>query len=149
MTPRGDPLIVETSRYCRICEIYKDPETHHCSVCQNCVWGYDHHCPWIRNCVSKTNRIHFLKYLLYLVLAVLIVVIVTGNRIPITFIALFAYMCDAMLGVAIFGILIFQVYLVGKGLTTLEFQAGKRTLRDLGFKRNWLLFLDDDYRNLL
>ncbi|ORX61435.1 zf-DHHC-domain-containing protein [Hesseltinella vesiculosa] len=49
-------------RYCRTCDAYKPPRSHHCRVCQRCVLKMDHHCPWINNCVGHGNYAYFLRF---------------------------------------------------------------------------------------
>ncbi|KAF9270650.1 zf-DHHC-domain-containing protein [Marasmius fiardii PR-910] len=52
-------------RYCRTCERYKPPRTHHCRQCNRCILRMDHHCPWINNCVGHFNYGHFIRFLFY------------------------------------------------------------------------------------
>ncbi|GLB35853.1 putative mediates the reversible addition of palmitate to target proteins, thereby regulating their membrane association and biological function [Lyophyllum shimeji] len=52
-------------RYCRMCDKYKPPRTHHCRTCNRCVLRMDHHCPWINNCVGHYNYGYFLRFLFY------------------------------------------------------------------------------------
>ncbi|KAF9185915.1 Palmitoyltransferase [Haplosporangium sp. Z 767] len=49
-------------RFCRTCEAFKPPRTHHCRICKKCVLKMDHHCPWINNCVGHFNYGHFLRF---------------------------------------------------------------------------------------
>ena len=42
----------EWIRYCKKCNNYKPPRSHHCKICQQCVLQMDHHCPWTLNCVE-------------------------------------------------------------------------------------------------
>ncbi|KAF9531906.1 DHHC palmitoyltransferase-domain-containing protein [Crepidotus variabilis] len=56
-------------RYCRMCEQYKPPRSHHCKQCNRCVLRMDHHCPWINNCVGHGNYGYFLRFLFYVDLA--------------------------------------------------------------------------------
>ncbi|KAI8069973.1 DHHC palmitoyltransferase-domain-containing protein [Gongronella butleri] len=50
-------------RFCRTCDAYKPPRSHHCRVCQQCVLRMDHHCPWINNCVGHGNYAYFLRFI--------------------------------------------------------------------------------------
>ncbi|EDR15221.1 uncharacterized protein LACBIDRAFT_145895, partial [Laccaria bicolor S238N-H82] len=52
-------------RYCRMCQNYKPPRTHHCRDCNRCVLRMDHHCPWINNCIGHFNHGHFIRFLFY------------------------------------------------------------------------------------
>ncbi|ORY46571.1 zf-DHHC-domain-containing protein, partial [Rhizoclosmatium globosum] len=50
-------------RYCRKCNAFKPPRTHHCSVCKTCVLRMDHHCPWLNNCVGFYNQGYFIRFI--------------------------------------------------------------------------------------
>ncbi|KAJ1302776.1 hypothetical protein OPQ81_003084 [Rhizoctonia solani] len=52
-------------RYCRTCERYKPPRSHHCRQCKKCVLRMDHHCPWVNNCVGHFNYGHFIRFLFF------------------------------------------------------------------------------------
>ncbi|KII93606.1 hypothetical protein PLICRDRAFT_100276 [Plicaturopsis crispa FD-325 SS-3] len=52
-------------RYCRNCEQYKPPRSHHCRQCNRCVLRMDHHCPWVNNCVGHFNYGHFIRFLFF------------------------------------------------------------------------------------
>ncbi|KAG7452276.1 zf-DHHC-domain-containing protein [Guyanagaster necrorhizus] len=52
-------------RYCRMCEKYKPPRTHHCRQCNRCILRMDHHCPWVNNCVGHFNYGYFIRFLFY------------------------------------------------------------------------------------
>ncbi|CEG67371.1 hypothetical protein RMATCC62417_03811 [Rhizopus microsporus] len=52
-----------TPRFCKTCNNYKPPRTHHCSVCDQCVLKMDHHCPWVNNCVGYFNYCHFIRFI--------------------------------------------------------------------------------------
>ncbi|KAI9261090.1 DHHC palmitoyltransferase-domain-containing protein [Sporodiniella umbellata] len=52
-------------RFCKTCDNYKPPRTHHCSICNRCVLKMDHHCPWINNCVGFFNYCHFIRLIVY------------------------------------------------------------------------------------
>jgi len=58
----------ELIRFCKKCNAYKAPRTHHCSECQRCVLKMDHHCPWVNNCVGHRNHKPFVLFLVYLIL---------------------------------------------------------------------------------
>ncbi|KAF6070663.1 DHHC palmitoyltransferase family protein [Candida albicans] len=56
-------LACEWIRYCKKCNNYKPPRSHHCKICQQCVLQMDHHCPWTLNCVGNNNLPHFMRFL--------------------------------------------------------------------------------------
>ncbi|XP_042315971.1 palmitoyltransferase ZDHHC6 isoform X3 [Sceloporus undulatus] len=51
-------------QYCKICQSYKAPRSHHCRKCNRCVMKMDHHCPWINNCCGFQNHASFTLFLL-------------------------------------------------------------------------------------
>ncbi|KAG9473332.1 hypothetical protein GDO78_018279 [Eleutherodactylus coqui] len=51
-------------QYCKVCEGYKAPRSHHCRKCNRCVMKMDHHCPWINNCCGHRNHASFTLFLL-------------------------------------------------------------------------------------
>ncbi|KAG2350756.1 zf-DHHC-domain-containing protein [Suillus weaverae] len=52
-------------RFCRTCEKFKPPRSHHCKQCDRCVLRMDHHCPWTNNCIGHFNYGHFIRFLFY------------------------------------------------------------------------------------
>ncbi|XP_073989975.1 palmitoyltransferase ZDHHC6 [Rhodnius prolixus] len=52
-------------QFCKICEGFKAPRSHHCRKCGRCVLKMDHHCPWINNCVGHANHAHFTLFLFF------------------------------------------------------------------------------------
>ncbi|BFZ55912.1 Palmitoyltransferase [Savitreella phatthalungensis] len=53
----------EGIRYCRQCNLFKRPRTHHCRACATCVSNMDHHCPWLSGCVGRRNHLQFVQFL--------------------------------------------------------------------------------------
>jgi hypothetical protein len=51
------------ARFCLLCQVLKDRDTHHCTVCIRCVQSMDHHCLWVGNCVGRRNRGYFIAFL--------------------------------------------------------------------------------------
>ncbi|ORZ23641.1 DHHC palmitoyltransferase-domain-containing protein [Absidia repens] len=60
-----DQPITTPPRFCKTCQLYKPPRTHHCRYCHCCVLKMDHHCPWINNCVGIYNYPHFLRFIFF------------------------------------------------------------------------------------
>ncbi|KAI9317953.1 DHHC palmitoyltransferase-domain-containing protein [Dichotomocladium elegans] len=56
-------------RFCKTCNTYKPPRSHHCRTCRRCVLKMDHHCPWINNCVGHYNQGHFIRFITYVTFA--------------------------------------------------------------------------------
>lgn len=54
-------------RYCKTCEAFKPPRSHHCKTCRRCILRMDHHCPWLSSCVGYQNHAAFIKFMLCVV----------------------------------------------------------------------------------
>lgn len=80
-TEEGKRMGITGPRFCKTCNVFKPPRSHHCSACRRCVLKMDHHCPWIANCVGYDNYGHFLRFLIYVDLATLYVLILLIWRI--------------------------------------------------------------------
>jgi len=161
--PGSPPSDVNQFKVCKKCDGPKPPRTHHCSVCNKCVLAMDHHCPWVNNCVGFHNYRYFFLFLLYLWIGCLFVVVVFLVYYPIAsqlrFIGgyqdedsvgsrkLLVFLLAAAMTFAVSLLLFFHIYLVVKGLTTIEFYDSNRassyngnTYRneyDIGITRNW------------
>ncbi|KAI9322131.1 DHHC palmitoyltransferase-domain-containing protein [Dichotomocladium elegans] len=67
-------------RYCKTCNNYKPPRTHHCSTCGRCVLKMDHHCPWINNCVGYHNYGHFIRFITFTEISAIYLFVLLGCR---------------------------------------------------------------------
>ncbi|ORZ10242.1 DHHC palmitoyltransferase-domain-containing protein [Absidia repens] len=67
-------------RFCKTCNNYKPPRSHHCSTCGKCVLKMDHHCPWVNNCVGFANYCHFIRFLVYVQVSTIYLLILLGCR---------------------------------------------------------------------
>eukprot|EP00892_Ulva_mutabilis_P003760 jgi/Ulvmu1/1756/UM117_0033.1 len=55
--------------FCRKCQAWKPPRSHHCSVLGTCVLKLDHFCLWVVNSVGLLNYKAFLLFIGYSALA--------------------------------------------------------------------------------
>lgn len=49
-------------KYCKTCNLWRPPRTHHCRLCDNCIETQDHHCVWLNNCVGRRNYRYFFAF---------------------------------------------------------------------------------------
>jgi len=52
-------------RWCKFCQHWKPPRSHHCREFNRCVLKLDHYCPWVYNAVGYRNHKFFILFLLY------------------------------------------------------------------------------------
>ncbi|KAL8275675.1 hypothetical protein Esti_000238 [Eimeria stiedai] len=119
-------------RVCKWCALPKPDRTHHCRVCRTCVLRMDHHCPWLANCVGWGNHKYFMLLLFYGTLTCLFVgatmmesVIRIVGQPKAAFWELFAILLGSTLDFFLAAVLLlfgsFHLYLLTKGMTTIEF----------------------------
>lgn len=147
----------------------KPERAHHCKVCKTCVLKYDHHCPWINQCVGLGNERYFILFMLWFAFGTalytaggwsLAVDVVWGSESwpytlapPVVF--LIVFIMAAVMGLVVFILALWHIYLVAHGETSVESQdmAHYRTMakeRDqafvnvynLGWLRNLQLFFN-------
>ena len=124
-------------RWCKKCDLPKPPLSHHCSICNRCVLHMDHHCPWMATCIGFKNLQHFLRYLAWMVIGCCYSAFIYINHLvyllkgsygsqdlarmiqnqPV--ICTLAFVC-IVIGLAVLGLLAFNVYLVAQGSGTVE-----------------------------
>nr|VDD49264.1 unnamed protein product [Brassica oleracea] len=122
-------------RYCRKCNQYKPPRSHHCSVCGRCILKMDHHCVWVVNCVGAKNYKSFLLFLFYTFLETTVVAIslfpvflvfftdgdsdvtVSPGSLAATFVA---FVLNITFALSVLGFLIIHIMLVIRSTTTIE-----------------------------
>jgi len=52
-------------KWCKVCENWKPPRSHHCKDINVCVLKLDHYCPWVYNAVGYRNHKFFILFLFY------------------------------------------------------------------------------------
>ncbi|KAL9234387.1 hypothetical protein vseg_009266 [Gypsophila vaccaria] len=149
-------------RFCRKCDQFKPPRSHHCSVCGRCVLKMDHHCVWVVNCVGALNYKYFLLFLFYTFLET---TLVTVSLLP-KFIAFFddgeipgspsslattflSFVLNLAFALSVMGFLIMHISLVLGNTTTIEAYEKGTTPKwhyDLGKKKNFEQVFGTDKR---
>ncbi|KAF8609514.1 zf-DHHC-domain-containing protein [Ceratobasidium sp. AG-I] len=119
---------------CTKCQGLKPERTHHCRICKSCILKYDHHCPGINSCVGLRNERHFILFMVYFIVATFCFV-VAGY--PLVWLALdlgytkwpywtpeiayvIIYILCLALGLAVSVMLLWNIYQIGQGVTTVE-----------------------------
>ena len=153
---------------CIKCNSFKPPLAHHCKICKKCIHRMDHHCPWINNCVGQENYRYFFLLLLYIWIGTGFIILCsvyfrsflrvsndesfTHNILNISFSSsilsqkqvdnhdrrnyMLTFCVSMNITIGIF--LVFHLYLILTGLTTLEFKK-KYSI----FKKNKKLQFND------
>ncbi|XP_023635126.1 probable protein S-acyltransferase 13 [Capsella rubella] len=165
-------------RYCRKCNQYKPPRSHHCSVCGRCILKMDHHCVWVVNCVGAMNYKAFLLFLFYTFLETTVVAIsllpvflvffsdgdgditVSPGSLAATFVA---FVLNIAFALSVLGFLIMHIMLVARNTTTIEayekhtvnwpYNLGRKTNFEQVFGRDkmyWFvpLYTEEDMKKL-
>ncbi|CAO3684989.1 unnamed protein product [Rhizopus stolonifer] len=150
-----------TPRFCKACDNYKPPRSHHCSICNQCVLKMDHHCPWINNCVGYFNYCHFIRLIVYAnITTIYIFVLLCCRAHQIIFIQPASlevgFLCVNMIGLGLImvalGILTgYHTYCITTNTTTIEaWEKGRSlTFKGMGQIKNVKKPYDQGlYRNL-
>lgn len=154
---------------CKKCGEMRPERAHHCRICNKCVLKFDHHCPWINQCVGLHNERHFVLFMVYLVLSTFLFSVLGLPRafdamgmtnVPWThaipaFCFLMSYMLSIVLCLAVFIMLLWHIWSISKGETSVEAQdheiyrkiakeRGEAFVNsyDLGKRKNLALFFN-------
>ena len=118
---------------CQKCDGFKPPRAHHCHVCQRCVLAMDHHCPWMANCIGFYNYRYFVLTLVYLVIGCFFCTVVAafeysipakllqGTSAEVPKYVFFVFFLCSCAGLAVGFLLLWHLYLILSGQTTIEF----------------------------
>lgn len=71
---------MERPRWCKKCQGWKPPRSHHCSVTRQCVLKMDHYCVWVGNTVGLLNYKAFVLFLFWAFLGCVIRCVVMTNH---------------------------------------------------------------------
>ena len=52
-------------KFCKKCNIFMPPRSHHCKYCDKCILKRDHHCNMVGNCVGYNNQRFFIVLTVY------------------------------------------------------------------------------------
>jgi hypothetical protein len=128
-------------RHCKWCAKYKPDRAHHCRVCRQCILKMDHHCPWIGNCVGFRNHKYFFLVVMYSSIATNMIIWTMIESVQTTldttvpfskmFMLIFGETLASFLGLVVTAFFLFHVWLMLRGMTTIEF-CEKSMKRDLG-----------------
>lgn len=137
--------------YCPICKVEKPPRAHHCSECKRCVRRMDHHCVWVGNCVGEDNHRMFVQFLFWatvsLVVTLVIILVKMGTlegfsdifeeNVASNILLLIAAFFVILFAPLTLALLILQIKLISKNMTTIELNYKDPNPFDKGISENW------------
>jgi len=117
------------ARWCAKEKKYKPDRAHYSSLLKRNVLKMDHHCPWVNNTVGFYNYKSFFLFILYAtistdMIASLVINLLATNPDLSATLAFFLYdtaIITTMFGAALTPFLLFHIYLICRGMTTIEF----------------------------
>ena len=140
----------EETDLCQKCESFKPPRAHHCHVCQRCVLAMDHHCPWMANCIGFYSYRYFVLTLIYLTVGCVFVATIAAVEfgIPANLLygagsishpVFFVFFLSTCAGCAVSLLLVWHIYLILSGQTTIEFYQRRMVnpVRKTRARRSW------------
>jgi len=121
-------------KYCVTCRMHRPLRAHHCRICNVCIDDLDHHCPWVGNCIGRRNRLYFILFIFFTFLVGLETFLYSvhdfstnsstigfTNAFHDDFLAFCLTLYSGILGLALLLLLVVQITLIFKGLTTVEY----------------------------
>lgn len=148
--PPRDPTKIQQSQnsstsLCQKCDAFKPARAHHCHVCQRCVLAMDHHCPWMANCIGFYNYRYFVLTLVYLTVGCMFCVLISSYQFSIVtklmmgdgsseipkYVFFVFFLCSTA-GCAVGLLLVWHLYLIFSGQTTIEFYQRRSTPNSRG-----------------
>lgn len=153
-------------RWCVKCGVFKPDRCHHCRHCDDCVLRMDHHCPYLSNCIGFNNYKFFVLMLFYALVCLMFVLVDMFWRFyhcfrPVMdwktflradFLIAFTYILCGVVAAALLFFFNFHLYLVFKGLTTIELKEKSRAQREdvrHAFKMIHLKFDNGYFKNFM
>jgi palmitoyltransferase ZDHHC9/14/18 len=132
------------TKFCKTCDIWRPPRTHHCRTCDNCVETQDHHCVWLNNCVGRRNYRYFFVFIvsgvilgMFLFAACMAHIVIWAhvndtdvedsineNRVPLA-VAIYGFLA-ALYPIALVG---YHLFLIMRGETTREYMQSHKFAR--------------------
>ncbi|KNF06033.1 hypothetical protein PSTG_01027 [Puccinia striiformis f. sp. tritici PST-78] len=116
-------------KWCSRCRTYRPPRTSHCRICDYCVQQSDHHCTFLNNCIGRDNYFVFIIFLFTTTVAMLSTMAISITHIVFITdlksspVAIGNYVVIALaflLGLPVFGLLVFHIRLISRNVTTME-----------------------------
>eukprot|EP00002_Diphylleia_rotans_P016689 TRINITY_DN3247_c0_g1_i2.p1 TRINITY_DN3247_c0_g1~~TRINITY_DN3247_c0_g1_i2.p1 ORF type:complete len:285 (-),score=42.44 TRINITY_DN3247_c0_g1_i2:154-1008(-) len=160
------PAVVDPSRpteplrFCSKCDHYRPARAHHCRICKCCILKMDHHCPWINNCVGMKNQKFFVLFLIFAIIASCHALLIIMARIifhfskkedsddsPFSpmdvFCMISTFLIVAPILAGIITLLGWQIYLISKNVSTIEYYDMQRMIQEYGkvFRHSTLTFI--------
>lgn len=116
-------------RWCSICKAAKPPRAHHCRMCGTCYLRHCHHCPALSRCVGQNNYPFYWRFIaaactgsLFLALTCALVLRNSSGNLPSALMDLlfFTAVIAVSVAVSILVLLVWHLYLIYTGQTTIE-----------------------------
>jgi len=143
-------------RWCKLCQHWKPPRSHHCREYNRCVLKLDHYCPWVYNAVGYRNHKFFILFLFYaslcltyfLICCIYRVIYELSNRqrgrtiftIPEVILLIIQLVLTLPVTIGIFSLLVYQISCLISNTTNVETFALKR------YKRGAKIFNNNTFK---